>query len=137
MAEPASTTGGVTLTVLLISLLGPAAGPYALIVMASLLGAMWPMSVMPGITKRQGAFFLIRIVSAAVVLTGSAAWYLETHYSVPAAHGLAIVAFFIGALGNGWSPVLAALRGGITALARGIGGAAGAASSVGAADKEQ
>lgn len=122
MAEPTSTSG-VTLTVLLISLLGPFAGPYALIVMASLLGAMWPLSVMPGITKKSGAFFLLRIVSAAVILTASAAWYLEEHYGVPSHHGLAIVAFFIGALGNGWAPVFNALRHGLTAMARGLGNA--------------
>ena len=131
MAEPTSTSG-VTLTVLLISLLGPFAGPYALIVMASLLGAMWPLSVMPGITKKAGAFFLLRIVSAAVILTASAAWYLETSYGFPAVHGMAVVAFFIGALGNGWGPVLSALRQGIAAAAKGIGGAASAVS-----DKEQ
>lgn len=122
MAEPTSTSG-VTLTVLLISLLGPFAGPYALIVMASLLGAMWPLSVMPGITKKSGAFFLLRIVSAAVILTSSVAWYLEENYGIPAAHGLAVVAFFIGALGNGWGPVLNALRHGLTAMARGLGNA--------------
>ena len=117
MAEPTSTSG-VTLTVLLISLLGPFAGPYALIVMASLLGAMWPLSVMPGITKKAGAFFLLRIVSAAVILTSSVAWYLEENYGIPATHGLAVVAFFIGALGNGWGPVLNALRHGLMAMAR-------------------
>ena len=130
MAEPTSTSG-VTLTVLLISLLGPFAGPYALIVMASLLGAMWPLSVMPGITKKSGAMFLLKIVSTAVILTTSVAWYLETKYNFPAAHGLAVVAFFIGALGNGWGPVLSALRHGLAAMARGFSNAGGGT------DKEQ
>lgn len=119
MAEPASTSG-VSITVFLITLLGPFAGPYAVIVMASLLGAMWPLSVMPNMTRRSGALFLIRIVSTAVILTSAAAWYLETAYGLPAVHGMAVVAFFIGALGNGWAPVFSALRGGLTAVARGI-----------------
>lgn len=119
MAEPASTSG-VTLTVFLITALGPFAGPYAVIVMASLLGAMWPLSVMPNMTRRSGALFLIRIVSTAVILTSAAAWYLETAYGLPAVHGMAVVAFFIGALGNGWAPVFSALRGGLSAVARGI-----------------
>lgn len=121
MAEPASTSG-VTITVFLITLLGPFAGPYAVIVMASLLGAMWPLSVMPEMTRRSGALFLLRIVSTAVVLTTSAAWYLEQSYGFPAVHGMAVVAFFIGALGNGWAPVFSALRGGLTAAARGLAG---------------
>lgn len=111
--------------VLLTSVLGPFLGSYAVIVMASLLGAMWPLSVMANTTRVSGAFFLVRIVSTAVVLTTSAAWYLETRYSFPAVHGMSVIAFFIGALGNGWGPVLAALRQGLAAVARGVGGALG------------
>lgn len=122
MAEPTSTSG-VTLTALLTAFLGPLAGPYAVIIMGSLLGAMWPLSVMTGQTKISGAFFLFRIVTAAVMLTVPAAWYLETHYGFPAIYGMGIVAFFIGALGNGWTPVLSALRQGLTAVARGLGNA--------------
>lgn len=121
MAEPTSASG-ITITALLISLLGPFAGPYAVIVMASLLGAMWPLSVMPNMTKLSGAFFLLRIVSAAVILTTSAAWYLEKRHGFPAVHGMAVVAFFIGALGNGWGPVLAAFRRGMAAAARTMSG---------------
>ena len=131
MAEPTSTAAGITLTVFLTALLGPFFGPYAVIVMCALLGAMWPLSVMPNATKASGAFFLLRIVSAAVVLTTSAAWYLEKTYEFPAVHGMAVVAFFIGAFGNGWGPVLSALRQGLAALAKGIGGA------VASSDKEQ
>lgn len=125
MAEPTSTSG-ITITVFLITVLGPFAGPYAVIVMASLLGAMWPLSVMPNMTRRSGALFLLRIVSTAVVLTTSAAWYLEQSYGFPAVHGMAVVAFFIGALGNGWAPVLGALRQGLTVAANGVGRLAGA-----------
>lgn len=119
MAEPTSTSG-ITLAVLLTTLLGPFAGPYAVIVMASLLGAMWPLSVMPNMTRRSGAFFLFRIVTTAVILSVTGAWYLETEYGIPAVHGMAVVAFMIGALGNGWAPVLNALRQGLAAAAKGI-----------------
>lgn len=125
MAEPTSTAaGGVSLIIILTSVLGPLLGPYAVIVMASLLGAMWPLSVMPDTTRISGAFFLARVISTAVVLTASAAWYLEAKFGFPAVHGMAVVAFFIGALGNGWAPVFYALRQGLAAVARGIGGAA-------------
>jgi hypothetical protein len=107
MAEPTSTTSASAL-VLLIALLGPLAGQYALIVMAALAGALWPLSTMEGLNRKTGGFFLARIVTAACVLTGSTAWWLESRYQLPATQGMAVVAFFIGAMGNGWRPVLAA-----------------------------
>lgn len=121
MAEPTS-TGGITLTVFLITLLGPFAGPYAVIVMASLLGAMWPLSVMPDITRKAGAFFLLRVVSTAVILSTSAAYLLETHYGFPVIHGMSVVAFAIGAFGNGWNPVFSALRQGAESVTKRIAG---------------
>lgn len=121
MAEP-TTTGGISITALLIALLGPLAGQYTVIVMAALAGALWPLSTMVIPTRVAGASFLFRIVASAVLLTGSAAWYLETHYEVPAIHGMAVVAFLIGAMGNGWSPVFLAMRSGLVALARAVGG---------------
>lgn len=120
MAEPTSTSG-VTLIVLLTAFLGPLAGPYAVIVMGSLLGAMWPLSVMTSTGKVSGAFFLFRVVTTAVMLTVPAAWYMETHFGFPAIYGMSVVAFFIGAMGNGWTPFLSALRQGLTAVARGLG----------------
>lgn len=123
MAEP-TTAGGVSITALLIALLGPMAGPYAVIVMAALAGALWPLSTMVLPSRRAGAAFLFRIVASAVLLSGSAAWYLETKYSVPAIHGMAVVAFLIGAMGNGWSPVFNALRNGLSSFARSFGGSA-------------
>jgi hypothetical protein len=43
MAEPTS-TGSVGLAALAVALIGPMAGPYALIVFAGLAGAMLPLS---------------------------------------------------------------------------------------------
>jgi hypothetical protein len=108
MAEPSSST--LSITALAIALLGPMAGPYALIVFAALAGALWPLSTMPTVTRAQGASFLVRVVAASVVLTGTAAYWIESTYSVPAAQSFAVVAFLIGAMGNGWRPVLQGLR---------------------------
>lgn len=121
MAEP-TTASGVSLTALFIALLGPLAGQYAVIVMAALAGALWPLSTMEMPTRRAGAAFLFRIVSAAVLLSGSGSWYLEQNYQVPAVHGMAVAAFFIGAMGNGWTPVFRAMRDGISAFIRAAGG---------------
>lgn len=108
MAEPSTST--LSIAALAIALLGPAAGPYALIVFASLAGALWPLSTMPTVTRMQGAAFLVRVVAASVVLTGSASYWVEATYQVPAVQSFAVVAFVIGAMGNGWRPVLAGLR---------------------------
>lgn len=123
MAEP-TTASGISVTALLIALLGPLAGQYAVIVMAALAGALWPLSTMELPSRRAGAAFLLRIVLSAVLLAGSGAWYLETNYAVPAVHGMAVVAFLIGAMGNGWAPVFKAMRDGLSAFVRAAGGAA-------------
>lgn len=121
--EPAS--GSISLTVLLIAFLGPAAGQYALIVFAALGGSLWPLATMGNIGKFGGAMFLLRIVSTAVILTGSAAYYLEHKYDIPAVHGMALVAFVIGALGNGWDIVLTGLRSAFVAAASRVFGKTG------------
>lgn len=123
MAEP-TTVGGISITALLIALIGPLAGQYAVIVMAALAGALWPLSTMELESRKSGAAFLARIVFSAVFLSGSAAWYLETSYAIPAAHGMAVVAFLIGAMGNGWSPVFRAMRDAILAVVRVAGNSA-------------
>lgn len=109
MAEP-STTATFSITALAIAILGPMAGPYALIVFAALAGALWPLSTMGTVSRSQGASFLLRVVATAVVLTGGLAAWLEAVYQVSAANSLALAAFGIGAIGNGWRPVLAGLR---------------------------
>lgn len=109
MAEP-TTTSTFSITALAIALLGPWAGPYALIVFAALAGALWPLSTMGTVTRSAGASFLLRVVATAVVLTGGLAAWLETAYNVSANNSLALAAFGIGAMGNGWRPVLGGLR---------------------------
>lgn len=119
-AEPTS-AGSVGIAALLIALLGPLGGEYTAIVFAALAGAMWPLSTMAGTSKASGAFFLFRVVFTAVILTGSATYWLESTYGFPARYGMAVVAFLIGALGNGWGPVLNGLRDGLAAFAGKIG----------------
>lgn len=119
MAEPSTST--LSITALAIAVLGPMAGPYALIVFAALAGALWPLSTMPTVTRMQGAAFLVRVVAGAVVLTGSAAYWIESRYKVPAVESVALVAFGIGAMGNGWRPVLGGLRGALVNLVSRLG----------------
>ncbi len=109
MAEPTTTTaGGISLTVLFIALLGPLAGPYILITLAALAGALWPLSASPTSSRVEGAWLLLRCALTALVLTGLIAGLIERVWAVPVNEGLAPVALFIGAMGNGWRPVFSA-----------------------------
>jgi hypothetical protein len=134
MAAEPTTAGSIGITALLVALLGPLGGEYAAIVFAALAGALWPLlSTKAGETgqggtptsRRGGALFLAKIVFTAVVLTGSLTYLIEEHYSVPARHVTPVVAFLIGALGNGWGPVLEAFGSGLSSMVgRFLGGVA-------------
>lgn len=121
MAEP-TTTGTVSVAVLAVALFGPLAGPYALIVFASLAGAQWPLSSDKTLTWLQGGWLLLRCTLTAIILTTTIATYLQTAYGVKIDESIGYVAFAIGALGNGWRPVISSLSLAIEALARRVGG---------------
>ncbi|KAB2965830.1 hypothetical protein [Zoogloea sp.] len=110
MAEPiASAAGGASLAVLFVSILGPTAGPQVLIVAAAITGAMWPLSAAETNSWLDGLWLLLRCTLTALVLTGLAAGVLERQWGVPVSEGLAPVALLIGAMGNGWRSVAAAV----------------------------
>lgn len=115
MAEP-STSAGVSLTVIFVALLGPMAGPYALIAFAALAGAMWPLSASTTATRLAGAWLLLRCTLMAIVLTVFLAGGIERLWGIPANEALAPIALIIGALGNGWRPVFEAMGEVIKAL---------------------
>jgi len=118
MAEPATTAvtaASASATVLLVSALGPTAGPWAVIIAASLAGAMWPVSGTRTRTDREALMLMLRCALLAIFGTGAIASYLESRYGLPLSEGLGIVSLAIGALGNGWSAFFsgfAALMGG-------------------------
>lgn len=116
MAEPTATSAGISLTMLSVALLGPMAGPYALIVFASLAGALWPLSTAETASSMAGAWLLLRCTLTAVVLTVFLARIAERMWGFPVNESLAPVAFLISALGNGWRPVLDAFGLAIAAL---------------------
>lgn len=122
MAEP-STSAGVSLTVIFVALLGPMAGPYALIAFAALAGAMWPLSASATATRMDGAWLLLRCTLMAIVLTVSLASGIERLWAIPAHEALAPVALLIGALGNGWRPVFESIGAAVRALIGRAGGA--------------
>lgn len=114
---PATTSSaGISLTVLSVAVLGPTLGPYALIVFAALAGALWPLSAADTPSKVAGAWFMLRCTLTAVLLTASLASMIEMAWDYSAMEALAPVAFLIGALGNGWRPVFAAVGSALLAL---------------------
>lgn len=121
MAEP-TTTGGISLTVIFVALLGPLAGPYALIAFAALAGALWPLSAKTTLTRTEGAWLLLRCTLTAIVLTVAIARIVERLWEIPVNEGLAPVALLIGALGNGWRPVFDALGAAVSAALGKLGG---------------
>lgn len=127
MAEPTvTTTAGISLTTIAVALLGPLAGPYAVIVFAALAGAMWPLSASTTPGKLAGAWLLLRCTLTAVLLTGLLSSLLERWLQVPVSEGLSPVSFAIGALGNGWRPVFEAVGAALSTLAgRGASNAGG------------
>lgn len=121
MPEPTSTSG-ISLAAVSIALLGPMAGPYALIVFAALAGALWPLSAADTMTRSAGAWLLLRCTLTAVVLTSALSLVLQNQWQIPANEALAPVAFAIGALGNGWRPVFEAVGSALQAALSRIGG---------------
>lgn len=121
MPEPTSTSG-ISLAAVSIALLGPMAGPYALIVFASLAGALWPLSAADTMTRSAGAWLLLRCTLTAVVLTSALSLVLQNQWQIPANEALAPVAFAIGALGNGWRPVFEAVGSALQAVLARAGG---------------
>lgn len=114
MAEPATTSvtaASVSATVLFVSILGPQAGPWALIVVASIGGGLWPLSGAQTQSNGEAAMLLLRCTLLAIFCTGMIARYLERTYGLPVSDGLALVALAIGAMGNGWRAFFAGFAG--------------------------
>jgi hypothetical protein len=120
MPEPTS-SAGISIAVLSIALLGPLAGPYALILFASLAGSLWPLSATATITRMEGAWLVLRCTMTSVVLTGGAASWLQAKYGVQINESIAPVAFIFGALGNGWRAVLDSVTGVVSTVVARIG----------------
>ena len=114
MPEPASasvTAASVSATVLFVSLLGPQAGPWALIVVAAAGGGLWPLSGSKTRGDGEAFMLLLRCTLMAIFCTGMIANYLESAYGLPMSDWLAIVALVIGAMGNGWRAFFAGFSG--------------------------
>lgn len=86
--------------------LAPVFGEHALIIMSALAGAMWPLSVRESNSRLDSAFFLLRLVCTAAVLTGFAAHIIEQKFGYHSQEVISPVAFLIGAVGDRWRTIL-------------------------------
>lgn len=118
MTEP-TLPSAVGIVAIGVALLGPMAGPYAVIVLAALAGALWALAQAPTATRAAGAMLLLRLVLTAVVMTSGVAWLLESQYAWPAHQMLAPVAFLIGMGGDRWRYVVDVI---VKSVGRRIGG---------------
>lgn len=119
MAEPTTTTAAAgisSLVTLAVAFCGPQFGPYIVIVVGALSGAMWPLSAATTEGFLEGAFLMLRCTLTAVFLTGALAGLAETWLGIPINNGIGVVAIIIGALGNGWRPVFEAVGAAMGAL---------------------
>jgi hypothetical protein len=81
------------------------AGPYVLIVLCAIAGAMWPLTAAQTASYREGAWLLLRCAALALAGTGVIAWAIERQLGVPVSESTGVIALLIGAMGNGWGPV--------------------------------
>ena len=81
MAEPTASTA-FGLTAISVALLGPLAGPYALIAFGALSGAMWPLSAATTLGKAAGAMLLVRCTLTALLLTAFLSSLLDSWLNV-------------------------------------------------------
>lgn len=89
-----------------IAVLAPLFGNNALIIMSALAGAMWPLSVRESRGRMDSAFFLLRLVCTAAVLTGFTAHVIEQRFGYHSQEIISPVAFCIGAVGDRWRTII-------------------------------
>ena len=117
MAEPINTAvAGVSLMTLAVALFGANAGPYAVILLGSIGGALWALSSASVETRIQGAWLVARCVITAIVLTAFIARFLGPYMSFAEGEAYSIVSFVIGALGNRWQDIFDAIKTRLSAL---------------------
>ncbi len=112
----------VSLITLAVAVFGPQAGPYVVIVLGSIGGGLWALSMTKLDNRRQGLWLMLRCVITAIVLTALIAGVVGSWFGVAATEAYAIVAFFIGAMGNKWQDVIESVKSRMQALISTAGG---------------
>ncbi len=112
----------VSLITLAVTVFGPQAGPYVVIVLGSIGGALWALSSTKLDSRRQGVWLMLRCVLTAIVLTALIAGVVGPWFGMAVTEAYAVVAFFIGAMGNKWQDVIESVKSRLQALISTAGG---------------
>jgi hypothetical protein len=104
-ATESTVLSGAGLLAFAVAFLGPWMGQYALILICAGFGGSWAVTRANSASKAAAAMLLFRLMGTAVIVTGTAAWWIETMYKIPAKETLAVIAFAIGFGGENWSAV--------------------------------
>lgn len=102
--------GVVSLMTLAVALFGPQAGPYAVILLGSVGGGLWPLSTAVLASKMDGVWLMLRCTFTAIVLTSLIAQFIGPYMGVDVVEAYALVSFVIGALGNKWQDILETIK---------------------------
>lgn len=108
MTEPIA-PAAVGIVALAVAVLGPLAGPYVVIMLAALAGALWALASEPTASRADAGLLVFRLMLTATVLAGGLAWWLEDVYKWPAHQVLAPTAFVVGMGGNRWRALIDAV----------------------------
>lgn len=104
MSEPISTSGaaGASLVAIASGLVGAKFGPMATVMVAALIGTLVSLGEVDTTSRTEAAKYVARYVAMAAILSGTLAYLVERYFEIPALELLALVAFFIGWVGNRW-----------------------------------
>ena len=109
-----------------VAMLGPALGPYALVVFAAGVGASLALSREPTASRWSGFKFVAMGILVSLCVTGSLVWAVNAYLGVPGNIALVPVAFFLGAARSG---LLQLIDKALDAVAAALGGLTGNAAN--------
>ena len=104
MPEPTSTAAGITAATILLAV-GPD-GQHALIVFGGLVGVMHSVARVHTPTRLSAAWYVLKWMLTATLLTGFVAAMLEQHLNLPAERWPGVVAFGITFFSDSWPAVI-------------------------------
>lgn len=111
MTEPHSASAAaVPLVTLMVALLGPNFGPYAVITMGAFGGSFWALTNAPTISRLASLFLLARCLITALVLTAFIAGILGPMLGFDVTEIYVVVAFIIAALGDKWLEIFETIK---------------------------
>lgn len=85
-------------------------GDYTIVVVAAVIGALWPLANASTQTRMQGFWLIVRLVGTSCVCASLFTYLAEKHLGIPASKALGPVALVLAALGDRWGDIFTALK---------------------------